>query len=356
MATLRVDILVAGLGPAGARAAAAAASSGKSVLAVDRKSHPGYPVQCAEFVPAMLCQEMQGLDMVTHQTIERMITLVEDEGPDEKNDFPGRMIDRKLFDTALVQKAMRAGADCQFGLGLKSLSQEGVAHLMDGTVVKAAVIIGADGPRSEVGRAIGKVNQSLVETRQITVPLLQRHDATDIFLSAEIRGGYGWLFPKGELANLGLGVIAESKHDLKPLLDNIRETLISEKRIGSDVFGYTGGLIPVGGLVGTHGALGDASVLLAGDAAGMTNPITGAGISAAAISGRLAGEAASALIDGVEAAVEDYTDEITDLYGPALQRAYLRRTQILKRYENQSEPTGADIRKSWIAYPEYWAA
>ena len=32
------------------------------------------------------------------------------------------------------------------------------------------------------------------------------HDATDIFLRADYRGGYGWLFPKGAVANVGLGV------------------------------------------------------------------------------------------------------------------------------------------------------
>ena len=50
--------------------------------------------------------------------------------------------------------------------------------------MRARVLIGADGPRSVVGRAIGSVNRRLVETRQVTVPLLAAHDATDIFLSA----------------------------------------------------------------------------------------------------------------------------------------------------------------------------
>ena len=49
----------------------------------------GVPVQCAEFVPALLTQELENLDEVTHQSITRMITTVEAGSPDVKLDFPG---------------------------------------------------------------------------------------------------------------------------------------------------------------------------------------------------------------------------------------------------------------------------
>lgn len=356
MEMVTVDILVVGLGPAGAKAAEAAALGGKSVLAVDRKRRPGHPVQCAEFVPALLTQETDRLDEVTRQTIGRMLTVVEDARPDEKADFPGRMIDRERFDDALVRRAVAAGAECRFGVGLEALSRDGVARLSDGTQAEAGIVIGADGPRSRIGKAIGLVNRDLVETRQMTVPLLASHDATDIFLTADIHGGYGWLFPKGDVANLGIGVSAKAKRDLKPLLDRLRETLVAEGRIGRDILGYTGGVIPVGGLIGAAGTLGTVTVLLAGDAAGLANPITGAGISAAAISGALAGDAAAALLNGDVDAVEDYEDELSALFGPALERACRRREEILARYRTGGGPAEADLRRSWIAYPEYWAA
>ena len=49
-----VDVLVVGLGPAGAAAACEAASRDLNVLAVERNAEPGLPVQCAEFVPMMI--------------------------------------------------------------------------------------------------------------------------------------------------------------------------------------------------------------------------------------------------------------------------------------------------------------
>ena len=82
-----------------------------------------------------------------------------------------------------------------------------------------------------------------------TVPLLQPFEATDIFLSAGIRGGYAWLFPKGDVANLGLGVEPAAREELKPLLESLHEHLVSDGRVGAQVLGHTGGAIPVGGML-----------------------------------------------------------------------------------------------------------
>ena len=61
----------------------------------------------------------------------------------------------------------------------------------------------------------------------------------------------------------------------------------------------TGGLIPVGGQAARdRPASGIVPVLLAGDAAGLTNPVTGAGIEAAVRSGELAGAAAASWLAG----------------------------------------------------------
>jgi flavin-dependent dehydrogenase len=188
--------------------------------------------------------------------------------------------------------------------------------------------IGADGPRSRVGLAIGQVNRALVETRQITVPLHAPHDATDIFLAADIVGGYGWLFPKNGIANLGVGVAPEARHRLKELLTGLHQALVAEGRVGAEILGHTGGAIPVGGMLTPHGALRGACVLLAGDAAGLTNPVTGAGIASAVISGMLAGQAAMDWLGGDGLAPEEYAAEIDALWPRADPRAAPPRRNI----------------------------
>lgn len=349
------DVLVIGLGPAGARAANAAARAGLSVIAIDRRCRPGFPVQCAEFIPALMEQEVAGLEAVTRQNIGSMTTFVEQEDPDLRQDFRGRMVDREEFDRLLVEIARQAGADCRFELQLDKLSADGTARLSDGTVIGTRLIIGADGPRSLVGKAIGRVNEDIVETRQISVPLLKPHDATDIFLSAEIVGGYGWMFPGGEIANVGLGVLPGERRRLKPLLESLHALLVSQGRVGRDIIGHTGGAIPVGGMLNPVGALGSVPVLLAGDAAGLANPVSGAGINAAVISGNLAGEVAETWLNGDTVALEDYVEELETLFGASLNRALRRRRELLQAYGNGSGPSPAELRTGWIAYPAYWA-
>lgn len=354
------DVLVIGLGPAGAMAARAAAKAGHRVLAVDRKQRAGFPVQCAEFVPAMIgpmfdLDQSAAVTCTRRQSISSMTTFLNDGPPDLKPEFPGHMIDRTEFDASLVAAAAAGGAECRFDVGVRKLDSNGMAHLTDETSLRARVIVGADGPRSCVGRAIGRTNRAIAETRQITVPLLQPFESTDIFLSPAIPGGYAWLFPKADRANLGLGVAPPWRSLLKPTLEQLHRRLVAEGRVGTEVLSHTGGAIPVGGMLDPAAVLGDCLVLLAGDAAGLANPITGAGINSAVVSGRLAGEAAAGWLSGARSAGRDYAGEVEALFGASLERAAGRRRELMRRYAGNSRPDEGELRKSWIAFPEYWA-
>jgi digeranylgeranylglycerophospholipid reductase len=351
MSMTDIDVLVLGLGPAGACAAAEAARAGCRVLAVERKAVAGVPVQCAEFVPAMIGVNVHALAATVRQPIRAMTTFVEADAPEFRDNFPGHMLDRAAFDAALVREAGAAGARCELGVAARAVGGDGTVTLSDGRKVKPRVLIGADGPRSIAGRAIGEINTALVETRQITVTLARAHEATDIFLSADIPGGYGWLFPKADVANLGAGVAPEHKQKLKAIVQRLHRQLLGEGRVGARVLALTGGLIPVGGLLRAWGALANTRVLLAGDAAGLTNPVTGAGISAAVHSGKLAGGAAAALLAGNANAQRDYAEELAEVFGAALARARRRREALAAR-----APDRDALRRSWIAYPQYWAA
>ena len=52
---MKVDVLVVGLGPAGAstlKNLAEIAGENLSILGIDRRERPGFPVQCGEFMPS----------------------------------------------------------------------------------------------------------------------------------------------------------------------------------------------------------------------------------------------------------------------------------------------------------------
>ncbi len=355
------DVLVVGLGPAGSRAAEAAARAGLKVIALEKRPEPGTPVQCAEFVPSMIERDVPRIDDVTAQKVERMLTFVEDdERAEETPEFRGRMIDRAKFDRLLADNAAKAGADCRYGVTVLRIERDGTLRTGQGDF-KPRVLIGADGPRSRVGKAIGQVNRDLVETRQVTVPLVLPHDATDIYLSADYRGGYGWLFPKGAVANVGLGISVDgalveksTRRGLKEMLLALLQRLASERRIGTKASALTGGAIPVGGRLRAIGTLGDTAVLLAGDAAGLTNPVTGAGIASAVQSGTMAGKTAIEFINGRASALDDYEEELGDIFDAALNRALRRRREVLACYQDGGRPDARALADGWIGSPRYW--
>lgn len=343
------DVLVVGLGPAGACAAAAAAAAGCRVLAVERRTAIGDPVQCAELVSAALSIEGLPWDRISAQPITRMVTAVESEAPEVAEGFAGRMICRRLFDQALARRAAANGARLLLGTAVTRIFPDGRVRLSNDRVVHPRAVVGADGPRSQVGAAAGCANRELVAARQVTVRLDEPYDATDIFLRSSYSGGYGWLFPKGREANVGVGVEYSCREQLKPLLQQLHSELIAAGRVHAAPLALTGGLIPVGGRLRAVGCLDTVPIALAGDAAGLTNPVTGAGIEAAVRSGDLAGLAVAGRLSGNERALEDYEEELSELYDAAHGRALRHRRALLGR------ASPAALRHGWITSPEYWS-
>jgi flavin-dependent dehydrogenase len=204
-----------------------------------------------------------------------------------------------------------------------------------------------------VARELGLAPLATVNTRQYTVALTHPYHATDIWLSQDYPGGYAWLFPKGARANLGLGIDQSIKRDLKTPLDALHRQLVAAGRVGSEVLFHTGGAIPVGGM---RERLVFGNVLFIGDAAGLTHPITGAGIAAAVISGERAGQAAASyLCDRDAAALREFEDDVRDQLGASLTRAVTRRNELNKYWRIAAAAQDNPHRRGWIAFPEYFA-
>ena len=119
--------------------------------------------------------------------------------------------------------------------------------------------------------------------------------------------------------------------------------------VGDRPLGLTGGWIPAG--PPRSYVYGD--TILAGDAAGHTHPITGAGIFQAVVGGAMAGRwAARAVLEDDLTLLRKYEEEWADFYGDALSHAHQRRQQ----WEAHTGSLDAAIRKFWIGFREYYAA
>jgi len=209
------------------------------------------------------------------------------------------------------------------------------------------VLIGADGPRSTVGRWVRQENRAYLDARQVEVVLTAPHPTTEIYFDPVYRGGYGWLFPKGETANVGVGVNRAMGGDASEALDH----LLDQLEIGPGaIVGRTGGLVPSGGEVASLRA---GNVLLAGDAGGATHPITGAGIAGAVIAGTFAGEAAGqAVRTGNLDALNGYEEQWSYMHRP-LRHALERRHFLDGAWSNDPVALSVALRESWIAFKGY---
>ncbi len=348
------DVLVVGLGPAGGAAAWAAASHGTKVIAIDRKKVIGEPVQCAEFIPMPIARFASSPDVI-RQRVEGMRSVLPS-GESERSPFSGLMIDRAKFDRGLAAMAEEAGAEIRTETVLEELdiAQKAarIRHGGEWSVIHYQLLIAADGPYSRVARLLGLPRLEMVHSRQYAVPLLQPQQDTTIWLSGEYPGGYAWLFPRGGEANLGIGIDYRYERDAKHPLDNLHEQLVAQGKVGPEIRRRTGGGIPVGGM---RERLVVGSIVFVGDAAGLTHPITGAGIAAAVSSGEMAGSAAARRVRGEAGALAEFEEEIRDLYGPTIERALRVRASLESAWKTPAADADAQQRRGWIAFEEYFA-
>lgn len=349
----QVDVLIIGLGPAGASAAGVLAKAGYRVLGVEKNKVLGQPVQCAEFIPLPMQRYAQP-NAIFQQAIAGMKTYLPS-GSCHSSVFPGLMIDRARLDQNLAETAQEHGAKFYLDASLSALDVvEQVARItmpQGESHIKYRYLIAADGPNSKVARCLGLSPLQTVNTRQYLVPLLEKYEDTDIWISDRYPGGYAWLFPKGNFANLGLGADRRYTTDLKTPLDELHARLVEQGRVGPEIRGRTGGLIPVGGM---RPQLVVKDCVFVGDAAGLTHPITGGGIPAAIISGEAAGQAIMQKIKGDEDALVEYHEDMEDQFGPTLARAIARREWLDHIWTTCEAENDAVMKRGWIAFDEYF--
>ena len=188
----REDVLVVGLGLVGSRAAAVAAAAGLNVTALERrKTAPVRPCNArvrrgVHRAPCSGRADGDGAESVTN------VDIVGGHPPQVTEHFQGDMIHRGVFLIARpAQEAARNGAECRYNETVSVRRCGRTATTSIDARCRPRILIGADGPLSPVGAAVGQINRDLVDTRQVTVPLILPHDATDDFphpgLSRRIR-------------------------------------------------------------------------------------------------------------------------------------------------------------------------
>lgn len=324
----KCDVLVVGAGPAGAMAAITMARLGIDVTLIDAKPRLGERPHCGEFIPQGILTEY-GIDKeCLLQGVRWMETLVNYRPVSEPIISPGFMIDRRTMDRNLARSASANGAlvfsgtkFVQFEGNRLVLNVSGIAHTL-----KAQLIIAADGANSAVASHMGLEKPEYLVGVQVEAPLTGPLNKTIVFFDQAFREGYGWLFPKRDVANVGLGMKSDQRLGPGVLLQKFIHKLKQMGLIKQGILARTGGLIPVSG---PRDALVHGNCLLCGDAAGLTHPITGAGIGQALFSGYSAGLAAVEFLNkGNRTALDNYQHEVLSKYGGIHKHGVNKRTKM----------------------------
>jgi len=346
------DVVIVGAGPAGSSAAQAAARKGAKVLLIDRKQCIGVPMQCAEFVSQWISHHALFSSRCILQSIETMAIHLSDEISYEIRG-PGYVLDRTLFDKELSASAILSGAQISIetrAIGLHS-GKVMVERGGQKAIIQATVIIGADGVHSSIARWIGQPSIKTIVALQYEIVLPEPQNHVDIFFHKDYEGGYGWLFPKGRTANVGIGVTPSKASLLPELMNQFLNRLMGSKRIfGIHIVGKTGGSVPCEPYQQT--VFGN--ILLVGDAAGHAHPISGAGILNAVIGGEIAGRVASETVDrGDLRYLENYEMEWREILGKSLSYGVFKREFLEENWSRAGTNFEELIRRTWVTFKEY---
>ena len=290
----RFDVLVVGAGPAGSAAAMHLTRAGARVLLADRARFPR-DKPCGGGLTGRALRNLPcDVEPVVEHVVDRFVLRLGYGRHFARTASAPliKMTQRRSLDLYLAEQAAWAGADFRDDARVEAIQVErdGVTASVAGLRVRAAYLVGADGANGIVARAAG-LGEGIVTGVALEGNVAwERIDRASHERSAWVElgvvpGGYGWVFPKGDHANLGVGGWLPEGPRLRDHLDRLARAHDVDPAALTDVRGHR---LPMRSL-GTPASR--ARVLLVGDAAGLVDPLSGDGLYEAFVSARLAADA-----------------------------------------------------------------
>jgi geranylgeranyl reductase family protein len=313
------DVIVVGAGPAGSTSAYFLAREGFSVLLLDRARFPrdkpcggGVTARAAALLPF-------SIEPVVEDVVDRLeIGLSYTRRFERQSEKPLIYMTRRVaLDALLVEKAREAGAVFREATKVTEVelrADDVIVKTKDWTGV-GRVVIGADGTNGVTARALGCAGARM---HLVALEADLSYDAVDrdryrgraVLELGAVPGGYGWIFPKGDHVNVGVGGWEAEGPRLRSHLAGLVDGHGLQGGSLENVRGYRLPLRAAGD------PLTNGRGLVVGDAAGLVDPLTGDGMYEAFLSARLASRTVTDFLRGRTDGLAPYAEATLRALGP----------------------------------------
>ncbi len=285
------SVLVVGAGPSGLTVAAECRKNGWKTTVIEEHAEIGKPIHCTGIISVDGVKET-GLDVesITLNKVvgARIFSPQNEEMTVKRNEPVAYIVERDKLDKLLAQKAIQAGVEIRTETSLLDIRKETVFVQKKGRgeMLKANVIVGADGPFSKTRGIMGVSlpKEKFVHAYQFRVKGHFEKNLVQVHLGSYAKNYFAWVAPENEeMARVGLAVSD----------GNVRKSFEEfEKKLGfeGEKCDMCSALIPCGE---PFREIVKDNIMLVGDAAFQTKATTGGGI----ITGMMAGKACAKTID-----------------------------------------------------------
>ncbi len=307
------DVIIIGAGPGGCSSALALKGLGLKVALIDKSEFPRDKV-CGELMHRKAVETLNSIIpefeqefkkfpktlVLKHTNVHFKGKVLAFDWQNESYTCPRLYLDNFLLETVRQQTSTAIFTGHQPNQITRDEQGITVSIKNSNKVFKGKVLIGADGAHSIVAKQFAdktldrKHYLGAVRAYYTNITDL-KPDTSEVFFNTKFQLNYVWVFPvEGNKANVGFGMLSS---DISEKKINLKETfyeyfkhspeLAERFKNAEPVSTLEGFGVPLGSSIGTTS--GDRFMLI-GDAASLSNPLSGTGIGNAVLSGKLAAE------------------------------------------------------------------